>query len=477
MHRPLLALVWTLGLSVVAGCGRSPTPPNLDPDYDHAAAVEVVDDVGSAPGSVIVFLLDDVGVDKFAPYELHPDPAYTPVLDALAAESVLFRNAWAEPSCSPMRAAGLTGRNPTQTGIGRWIHPTINPVSLRQEELTLAELLADEGVTSAVVGKWHLRDWADGEDPSTDALDQGFERHRGSLANPDMSFVPSQDGGGYYHWEKNVDGVLSWSETYMTVDAADEAIAFLSEMDDQPFFLWLAFNAPHLPLSLPPASLVAEMPTDPSDRPVRYSLILEAVDTEIGRILGSMTEQQRATTTLIVLGDNGTANQVMTAPSLAERSKDTVFDGGVRVPLLVAGPYVQTPGWSDALVQTTDLFATVAHVAGIDTQALEGLDSASFLPQVVDPSLDGARRYIFAEEFHLGQSAWTVRDATHKLIERDHNVRRSLHRYEAGAFDEGPDLLEGDRDAADSAALRDLKRQLDEQRAWMQRYRDPVSGG
>lgn len=465
---------WWLVLVSSVACRVPEAPPNLRADYDHDAAWAVVEARGvPAGGDVVVVVLDDVGVEKLSAYGVHDQPVRTPVIDALAEEGVVFANAWSEPTCSPTRAAALTGRNPSQTGIGRWIHSEVNPIRLAQEEITLAERLADAPTpyTSAVAGKWHLTEWSDGLDPSRDALDQGFARHRGAMANVQMTFA--LDGEGTYTWwEKNVDGAIDYTETYATTDTVDEAIAFFAEVDG-PRFLWLAFNAPHSPLHRPPAGLLAEpLPEEPTDAE-RYAAMLEAVDTELGRFLASLDADTRAAATLIVLGDNGTYAEAMTLPSDAERAKDTVYDGGVHVPLIVAGPYVDEPGVSAALVQTTDLFATVAHVAGLDVRGDAGLDSASFLPQVVDPDHPGARAYAFAEEFYDGDAAWTVRDAGYKLIRRNEPEREELFRYAEGAFDEGANLLAGELTEADRTALDELREAWRAQRSWMDAHEAP----
>lgn len=106
-------------------------------------------------GNVLILLSDDIGIDKTAVYREHPTPAPTPNIDALASKSVLFRNAYAQPTCSPNRASLLTGRHPTRHGSGRWINPSAQSFALPEQELTIPELLrrAPEAWTTALYGK------------------------------------------------------------------------------------------------------------------------------------------------------------------------------------------------------------------------------------------------------------------------------------------------------------------------------------
>jgi hypothetical protein len=133
-----------------------------------------------------------------------------------------------------------------------------------------------------------------------------------------------------------------------------------------------------------------------------YRAMIEAVDTEIGRLLtgiGPSLDQ----TSVIFLGDNGTPSNVVLPPLDPEHSKGRLYEGGIRVPMIVSGPRVVTPGVSAALVNATDLFATVAEIAGVDPQTVlpagTALDSVSFAPYLGDPALPSIRQTNFSEVF------------------------------------------------------------------------------
>ena len=236
----------------------------------------------------------------------------------------------------------------------------------------------------------------------------------------------------------------------------------------------VAFHAAHIPLDDPPETLVSLPP--PATDADRVDRIVEALDTEIGRLIDGLAPATLDRTTLFVLSDNGTAEHGIRAPWDPARSKGTVFDGGARVPFIVAGPRVDQPGsTSEALVHIVDVFPTVAEIAGIDPRALtddEGgpveIDGESLLPFLQDPDRSG-RPYLYTDRFApngpppYDDEGLMIRDATHKL--RRSNGRDELYAY-VDEFDEGPDLLGAGRLSDDDAdALARLRRELDAQTA------------
>ena len=187
-----------------------------------------------AAQNVLLIVADDLGVDRVAAYGEHPDPGNTPVIDALAADGILFRNAWTPPSCSPSRATLLTGRFGFRTGVGRALGgPDISGKSpgLPLSETTIPELLSP-GHVSWAAGKWHLT-----SDPGQliHPLEQGFASHKGSYTNlPGGPF-----GDTYSNFKKAVDGVYVTSRTYATTDTVNDAIDFIQNQGaGAPWFLW-----------------------------------------------------------------------------------------------------------------------------------------------------------------------------------------------------------------------------------------------
>lgn len=325
----------------------------------------------------VVALLDDVGVDKLAVYHSGPEVPSTPTLDALARRGVVFRTAWATPTCSPTRAAALTGRRAERTGLGAGVPP--GP-GLSADEVSIADVLRGAGYATAAIGKWHLN-----HEPRH-PLDLGFDTHRGARSNVGPR--------GYFDWRKFVDGEDQGRQTrYATSDTADDAIHWI-EQQTGPWFLWLQFNAPHPPLHSPPAHLHTRGDLSKASASTVYAAMLEATDTELGRVVAAAGED----TTFLIMGDNGTYGRAISAPFDNQHGKRTVYEGGVRVPLIVSGPDVPRANrgqQSDALVQSSDLFATVTELAGFPASAE---DSVSFASQLRDPSKPG-RSAVYTSRF------------------------------------------------------------------------------
>jgi arylsulfatase A-like enzyme len=351
------------------------------------------------PGNVLVLLADDMGVDQLSLYGQGSDYPPTPNLDQLAANGVVFRNAWSEPTCSPTRAALMTGRHGFRHSIGAAIDPFVDASGLAASEVTLPEML-DLGTggryAHALIGKWHLTPLSAGDLAPNQA---GFAHFAGSLEGQIINYV---------NWRRVVNGVPAMSSRYATSAAVDDALSWIGQQNG-PWLCFVAFQAPHAPFHAPPPSLHTQsLPSGPSKafcgdtfgnepRPY-YKAMIQALDTEIGRLLASLPARELARTTVLFLADNGSDPCVSAPPT--NRAKGTLYQRGVNVPLIAAG-YRVGRGVSSALVTTSDLFATVAELAGVDLQAtLPGLalDSLSFVPSLAEPSI-ALRRFAFAEYF------------------------------------------------------------------------------
>lgn len=356
----------------------------------------------------MVLVLDDVGVDRVGVYAEHPNPGRTPIIDALAREGVLFRNAWSAPVCSATRANVLTGRYGFRTGIGDVIHGGYGTdgggiglgdngagLALSIDETILPEVLrhAPSGpYLSAALGKWHL---ASVDDGPIHPLRSGFGYHAGSFANI----------GNYWSWNKLVNGVERQTHVYATTDTVDDGIRLARALPG-PWFLWVAFNAAHKPFHVPPDELHTFNLSGPPNMsaPQHMKAMTEAMDAEIGRLLAAMDPVTLANTTIILLGDNGTESAATTPPFSAAHAKSTLYEGGVNVPFIVTGPRVQVRGSEcAALVNVTDIFATVVEIAGFDPVAVlpedSTNDSISLLPYLADPAAPSQRDWVYAERF------------------------------------------------------------------------------
>lgn len=370
--------------------------------------------------NILFVIADDLGPENVGAYKSDialADPPATPNLDALANAGVRFRNAWGFPVCSPSRAAMYTGRLPLRTGVGAVIEADTDHV-LSTSETTLPEVAAAGGYATALIGKWHLGSTASigGNDAPRTA---GFGKHSGILSGAVNS---------YTKWQKYVDGsaIRKFVTTYATTSEVDDTKAWISGTS-QPWMATLSLIAPHNPFHKPTAGLYTSDLSDITNPNLNastkrrcYKAAVEALDTELGRLLDELESKgQLASTMVIFVGDNGTPSAAVDAGVDASKAKGTVYQRGVRVPLIVAGPHVVNGGRvEDALVSGTDLFATLAELTG--QSASTGIDSVTLMPYLTASSHPSARTWVYTETFtgsgpDSGSAA--LRDSRFKLVE------------------------------------------------------------
>ncbi len=467
MQRPPLGvpLVMALLLTTFTGaCAQRPSSARL-----------------GGRGNIMLIIVDDVGNDKIGVYGEGDDRTRprTPNIDKLAHTGVRFVNAYANPFCSPSRATLLTGQYSFRNGIGTVIRDSdevVLPLYPAQVPIPTMLDLGDAGYDHSQVGKWHLASRAVGGPRSP--LEHGFNWTAGPPANVKSGRCKDCD---YYSWFKQVNGLVSRVNVYATTDTTNDAIARANEMSE-PWFMWLAYNAPHLPYHYPPAHLYRKSDAV-SDTVRMYGATVEAVDSEIGRLLASIEPGVLKNTTIIFLGDNGTPRPAVPPPYNQSQSKGTVYEGGINIPFIVAGPVVPRSSrgrTSSALVNTTDVYRTVADIAGVDLADVLPpqcrVDSVSLLPELAAPNRNkSARRYAYAEKFGPnGPGPYdryhrSIRDKRWKLVrifraDRSPATQEEFHDLENAAPGmDGEDLcpcpenLEGEARAAYERLVRALE--------------------
>ncbi len=356
-----------------------------------------------AQPNILLIIADDMGLDASACYSVGQQQATMPVIEALCAEGMVFENAYAAPLCSPTRASILTGQYGFRTGIGAPV-PRGEEDGLQEDVTSLFDVLEPTGYATNLIGKWHLGQGGNGLN------------HPAHLGVPAF-FGPFQGGiRDYETWTAVSGGHEVPVEGYSTRVLTDRAIEWTGAQDD-PWFLWLAYNAPHTPFHAPPADLLTgEVPEGNSRRnplPL-YNAALEAMDTEIGRLLETVPED----TVVIFVGDNGTPGQVARDLYPGRGAKGTIYEGGTHVPLIVAGPGV-TASRSDGFVYVTDLYATISAQAGAELDP--GPDAFDFGPMLAGG--DSSRDYIFVDHFSDRQTrgnpvlGWAMRVGDFKLVQ------------------------------------------------------------
>jgi arylsulfatase A-like enzyme len=397
--------------------------------------------------NVLLIVLDDVGTDKFAMYGNDVGaPAHclspqingipTPNLDQLRADGVMFSRCYVNPTCSPTRAALLTGRYGLRTGMGHAINPSDAPgYELPTGETCLPELLRDVNTFAyrrAAFGKWHLTDY-DAND--CHPAESGFERFEGVMGNPESHYdwrKVSSVGGGVSGCTStlsaDVPGVEDLAPSADFWDAAvtrDDAATWIGGLaGTDRFFAYVCFSPPHAPFEVPPYSTLSARTQarlafngyeagdrarsgEADDEKLIYHANVEAVDHEIGELLAAIAPAVLARTMVVVIGDNGTVATMITDAALTGHGKRTLYELGTRVPLIVSGPLVGTHAGETcrALVGAVDVWRTVAEMTGLRSAEIDAamggspVDSESFLLGILDPSSALVRTTAYSEAF------------------------------------------------------------------------------
>ncbi len=376
------------------------------------------DPVTSMKPNILLVIADDLGKDATPNYTEGVLKPNMPILQSLMMSGITFDNAWSYAVCTPTRASILTGKYGVNTGVlevGDDISTTETSIQEFMDTNTGNEY------ATAIVGKWHLSN--NSSDPTT----MGIDYYAGLL-----------NGGvqSYTDWNLVENNQTSVSTEYTTTKFTDLAIDWV-DSQTKPWFLWLAYNAPHTPFHLAPTDLHSQgnLPTDQASidaNPTRYFLsAIEAMDTELGRLLSSLSDEERANTIIIFVGDNGTPNQVVQDPYSSMRAKGSIYQGGVNVPMVVSGVGVNRMGErEDALIHTTDFFMTIANIAGISTQEMN--NSTSFYNLFSDTDAN-QREYVYTEKSNNGIS-YTIRNSIYKLI-KNSNGTEELYNLSIDAYE------------------------------------------
>jgi arylsulfatase B len=410
------------------------------------------------PPNVLVVVIDDVSVDQISTYGF-ADGAPTPTIDALADRGLRFDQAWATPVCSPTRAALLTGRLPVHNGVGTILFADRAPYELPLDEVTVPELLAlaPQPYLSAALGKWHLGT-ASAPSGTAHPLAQGFDLFSGTTEN-------LRQGDTYGSYENiGFDGGPQRAFRFSTTAIVDDAL-FAHAALEEPWFLYVAFHAAHIPLTTPPEALLDGFDVGgrggcgappPSEHRL-YQANLVAADHELGRLLAGLGDDLDRTL-VVVVGDNGTATESQTDEDRAEAAlqggKGSFLEGSLRVPFVVAGPPVTARGSTQALVHVVDLLPTLGELAGAP-EPPNALDGRSLVPLLSDPSA-WVHEVVYTETRWPQAPPWTavdraIRDDAYKIVD-DHD-ERSYWRID-GFVDEEVDLATAtDAERARFAAL------------------------
>ena len=325
----------------------------------------------ATPPNLVVVVADDMG---------HRDAGFmgatgtrTPNLDRLAAAGAVLTQHYVQPVCSPTRAALLTGRLATRTGIYTVIRPN-EPWGLPLAERLLPQVLKDAGYTTVISGKWHLGEFEPAYLPTHRGFDHQYGHWFGAIDyNTKMR-------GTIRDWHR--DDQPSADEGYSTHLITDEAVRRIrGQAADKPLFLYLPFNAVHSPHQVPDRYSEAF----PQLKGVRrtYAGMLAALDEAVGRVADALKETGRLDNTLILFtSDNGGPSPgTVTDNGPLRAGKGTIYEGGVRACAFVTWPrHIPAGGKIDTPIQVVDWFPTLAGIAGAALPAGVVLDGVDLLP-------------------------------------------------------------------------------------------------
>ncbi len=320
--------------------------------------------------NVVVILSDDHGYGDASCYENHGTDVKTPNIDRIAAMGVRFRQGYASCYvCAPTRAGLMTGRYQQRFGF---YTASDSRAGMPVDEVTLADLLRGRGYATAVFGKWHL-----GLEEAYHPLSRGFDRFYGFLGHGahDYFALKASDGhNAMYRDRKTIDDT-----GYLTDNLAREATAFIEQNRAKPFFLYLPFNAVHSPMQAPEAD-VARYGGKGKPRHVLLAM-LGRMDAAVGQVLDALERHKLTDRTLLFfLSDNGGAKANSSFNGVLRGFKQSVYEGGIRVPFLAAWPGRIPKGKVvDEPVICMDVFATACEAAGAKLPQGRAYDGRSVL--------------------------------------------------------------------------------------------------
>lgn len=366
--------------------------------------------------NIVMILADDLGWAEPGCYGNRFNE--TPQLDRLAARGVRFTTAYAAaPVCSPTRASLMTGLAPARVGITDYLRAD-DKRYLSPERPTIAKTLKAAGYRTGLIGKWHLM--GDYRQRKGDPKLHGFDE---VICSESRYIGP----GDYFHPYAHMPEVEARRpDEYLTDRLNQEAVDFIRRNRQRPFFLYLSHYAPHTRLAGKPA-LVSKYAARPGAGKNRnnpeLAAMIESIDEGVGMIVGALEELGLVGRTAVVfLSDNGGDPQV-TSNAPLRGAKSMLYEGGIRVPLIVAAPgFGKAGSVCETPVSTNDLYPTFLEMAGLKPQPGQRLDGASLTGALREERVFRTRALYWhypLEKPHFlgGRSAGAIRQGDYKLIE------------------------------------------------------------
>lgn len=368
--------------------------------------------------NVLILLADDMGYADLACYG---GKALTPNLDQLAKDGIMFTDFYsAAPNCSPARAGLLTGIPPSIVGMYNY-RPPGHPLHLRDEEVTIAEVLKKEAYQTVHLGKWHL-----GALPQDTSLnhpqphDQGFDYSLGTQNNAQPSHLNP------VNFVRN--GIPQGEmKGYSCQILADEAMGWLEDhhKKENPFFMYLAFHEPHRKVASPPG-LVAKYDSLPVTD-AEYLANIENLDLAVGRLIQYLKEQELFENTLILFtSDNGSYRQASNGDLRAVKSY--VYEGGIRVPGIFHGPELdQGNKVIHEAAGFVDIMPTLCDLLKVDSPMKNRWAGTSILPLLRGEKIQRKKPLFWF--FYRTSPEMAMRIGQYSILGKDFDTIAMTHQF------------------------------------------------
>lgn len=355
--------------------------------------------------NIVLIVSDDQGYADASCYD-HPKEVSTPNIDRLAKEGVRFTNGYASAYvCAPTRAGLLTGRYQQRFGF---YTGGDSRVGLPLTEITIADLLKKAGYATACIGKWHL-----GIEPEYHPLRRGFDEFYGFLGHGAHDYFNLKITDEYTSIYRNDKPINDTG--YLTHNLTREAVSFIERHSKELFFLYLPFNAVHWPLQAP-QEYIKRFNTGDESRDI-YLAMLACMDEGIGEVLDALKRTGVEDNTLVIFfSDNGGAKNNLANNGILRDYKQSVYEGGIRVPFIVRWPTKLPKGTicSEPII-SLDIMPTILSAAGVALPQDRIYDGKDILGVVRPETKEPLHKALFWDD---GSDQWAVRAGKWKLLFR-----------------------------------------------------------
>jgi arylsulfatase A-like enzyme len=381
--------------------------------------------------NVIVIMTDDLGYVDVGFNGSKDIP--TPNIDRIAQNGVKFTNGYTPYAvCSPSRAGFITGRYQQRFGYERnaQYRPNDPNMGLPQTEKTIPEVIGQSGYTSGIIGKWHL-----GAHISNHPLNRGFDFFYGHLGGGHRYFPEELTIKDSYSFSDEPMSYRSWimrdhvpekTDEYLTDEFSNEAVSFVERNQDRPFFLYLAYNAPHGPLQATQKYL-DRFDHIKNKKRKTYAAMVSAVDDGVGRLLNKLEALNISENTMIFfLSDNGgpePKNGSNNGP--LREGKSSIYEGGNRIPFAMQWPAQITPMVYEYPISSLDILPTIAEWTNTPISADRPLDGVNIIPYLKGEKQGRPHQTLYVRKFD--DDLYSVRDGDLKLVTKKRNSVKELY--------------------------------------------------